>query len=94
MFQTCSQNVEDEQDLLLSTALRTQEVAVIFDWLEKQYSDLFGRGKGKSYKASKDDVWEQLVEAVNAVFKGRNKQTRESIYTKIDNMKNQGDLKN
>ena len=94
MSQTCSQNVKDEQDLLLSTAWRTQEVAVIFDWLEKRYSDLFGRGKGKSYKASKDDVWEQLVEAVNAVFKGRNKWTRESIYTKIDNMKNQGDLKN
>ena len=94
MSQTCSQNIEDEQDLLLSTAWRTQEVAVIFDWLEKRYSDLFGRGKGKSYKASKDDVWEQLVEAVNAVFKGRKKQTRESIYAKIDNMKNQGALKN
>ena len=93
MSQTCSQKVEDEQDLLLSTAW-TQEVAVIFDWLEKQYSDLFGRGIGKRYKASKDDVWEQLVEAVNAVFKGRNKWTRESIYTKIDNMKNQGALKN
>ena len=77
MSETCSQNIKDEQDLLLSTAWRTQEVTIIFNWLEKWYSDLFGRGKGKSYKASTDDGWEQLVEAVNAVFKGRNKRTRD-----------------
>ena len=94
MSETCSQNVKDEQDLLLSTAWRTREVAVIFDWLEKWYSDLFGRGKGKATKHLRmmygNSLWKQSMQ----FFKGRNKRTRESFYTKIDNMKNQGALKN
>ena len=69
---------------------KPSELVVIFDWLENKYDQIFGCGRGKNYKKKKDNEWDEFVEAVNAVYRGKNRWTKESIYTKIDNMKTQG----
>ena len=90
-----SENAQNEQviepeESQQSVEWKASELAVIFDWLENKYDKIFGHGKGKNYKRKKDNEWEDFVQAVNEVYRGKNRHTRESIYTKIDNMKTQG----
>ena len=41
------------------------ELGVIFDFLDARYDELYGRGSGSDYSTDKDDVWKELVDAVN-----------------------------
>ena len=87
-----SQNTQviDGEESGQTVEWKPNELAVIFDWLENKYDKIFGRGKGKNYRRKKDNEWDEFVEAVNAVYRGKNRRTKDSIYTKIDNMKTQG----
>ena len=82
--------VRDENGSGQTIEWKASELAVIFDWLENKYDKIFGHGQGKNYKKKKENAWEEFIEALNAVYHGKNRRTKDSIYTKIDNMKTQG----
>ena len=58
-----SQNTED------STNFEQSEIAIILEFVEDNYSDLYGHGFGTEIKAKKDKKWKEFVDAVNKVYK-------------------------
>lgn len=86
-----SKNNENLPDTEVGTVdFHPSELAVIFDWLEDRYHLLFGKGKAADYEKRKKDEWVKFVSAVNAIFRGANNRTKESIKKKINNMRQQG----
>ena len=65
-------------------------MAVVFDYLDKHYDDMFEHNKSPEYKASKDCLWAKFISDINNVHGGEYKCTKACVEMKIDNMKSQG----
>ena len=71
-------------------AMSKHEIACIFDFLDTNYQGLYGRNSSPNYVQNREDVWQDLVNAVNSVHNGIYKRTAQEINKKIDNLKTQG----
>ena len=67
-----------------------EERALILQWLEERYKDLYGRGHSSTVAQDRDDVWADFVVALNSLHEPAMGRTLDELVKKIDNMKTQG----
>ena len=67
-----------------------EERALILQWLEERYKQLYGRGQSSAVAQDRDDVWSNFLIPLNALHDSPMGRTLEELLKKIDNMKTQG----
>ena len=67
-----------------------EERALILQWLEERYRDLYGRANSATVAQDRDEVWSDFLVTLNAVHEPSLGRTLEELVKKIDNMKTQG----
>ena len=67
-----------------------EERALILQWLEEKYKDLYGRGNFATVAQDRDEVWADFLVALNSVHEPSMARTLDELIKKIDNMKTQG----
>ena len=67
-----------------------EERALILQWLEDRYQQLYGRGHSSTVAQDRDDVWSDFLITLNTFHEKPMGQTLEELLKKIDNMKTQG----
>ena len=70
--------------------MSAEEVAVIFDFLEKHYGTLVGNCKTITYCQDRKKEWTALVNAVNGVHDNRYNRTAKRISKWIENLRTKG----
>ena len=69
-----------------------EERALILQWLEERYKQLYGKGHSSTVAQDRDDVWAEFLIALNSLHEPSMGRTLDELQKKIDNMKTQGFL--
>ena len=72
--------------------MTSEENALILNWLEFRYKDLYGRGQSSSATDDKKEAWEEFTDALNDLHDGKFQRTRAELEKRMNNMKKIGKL--
>ena len=72
--------------------MTSEENALILNWMEFRYKELYGRGQSSSVADDKKQAWEEFTDALNALHDRQFKRTRAELEKRINNMKKMGKL--
>ena len=79
-----SNGEEREKD---QNVITPKEIAVILNWLEFRYDDLYGRQGSSDVAGDRREAWDHFLDAINSVHDGKYNRDYERIDKKINNMK-------
>ena len=68
------------------------ENALILQWLENRYKDLYGRAGSSHVAQDRNEAWEQFLDAINELHNGQYNRTLEDLVKRVDNMKTVGEF--
>ena len=63
-----SDREEREKD---QNVITPKEIAVILNWLEFRYDDLFGRQGSSDVAGDRREAWDEFLDAINSVHDGK-----------------------
>ena len=72
--------------------MTSKENALILNWMEFRYKDLYGRANSSSVADDKKQSWEEFTDALNALHDGKFEISKVELEKRINNMKKMGEF--
>ena len=74
-----------------SEAFTEDENALILQWLEHRYKELYGRAGSSHVAQDRNEAWEEFTQAINDLHNGQYNRSVEEVVKRVDNMKTVGE---
>ena len=70
--------------------MTAEENALIINWLEFRYDNIYGRGHSATVRDDKKAAWDAMIDEIDAVHDGKFERNKVEIEKRINNIKKLG----